>query len=60
MPRRWARPRGQHGNLCQCQECARLDLAFPGEGRQLVLPLIDSGLASSSFARGGVGHETPD
>lgn len=39
MPRRWARPRNPHAALCSCAECARLDIAFPGEGRQLVLPL---------------------
>lgn len=53
MPWRWARPRSPHQALCSCIECARLDLAFPGEGRQLVLPLGNSGLATSITARGG-------
>lgn len=26
--------------FCTCHECAELDLAFPGEGRQLTFPLL--------------------
>jgi hypothetical protein len=26
--------------LCTCPECAELDLAYPGEGRQLAFPLL--------------------
>jgi hypothetical protein len=28
---------------CTCDECAELDLAFPGKGTQLALPLRDLG-----------------
>lgn len=33
----------RHADRCDCDECARLDLEFPGEGVQLAMPLAAPG-----------------